>query len=128
MSRVGSRGNATTELRFMQLLKEFHIRGWRRGLRLFGNPDFVFARERLAVFIDGCFWHGCPIACRSLPRTNTAFWAAKIECNRRRDLLVTAELRRRDWRVMRIWEHSLRHDALGIVRRLKRRLAVRPLR
>ena len=57
MARIRGRGNKDTELRMMALLRAHGITGWRRGQKLFGKPDFVFRRERVAVFVDGCFWH-----------------------------------------------------------------------
>ena len=70
------------------------------------RPDFVFPRLRLALFVDGCFWHGCPHH-GTKPRGNAAFWRKKFAANRARDLRVTRMLRRHGWRVLRIWEHEL---------------------
>jgi len=70
-------------------------------------PDFVFARQRVAVFVDGCFWHGCRWH-GTRPQGNAAFWAKKLAGNKARDRRVNRVLRRRGWRVLRIWEHSLR--------------------
>jgi DNA mismatch endonuclease (patch repair protein) len=77
----------------------------RRLLRV--RPDFVFPKLKLAVFVDGCFWHGCPQHATQ-PKANRAFWKNKFARNRARDLLVTRALRRANWRVLRIWEHTLR--------------------
>jgi DNA mismatch endonuclease (patch repair protein) len=73
---------------------------------VFGRPDFVFPDLKLAVFVDGCFWHGCP---RHFirPRGNAAFWRKKIAGNKSRDRIVNRTLRRMGWRVLRIWEHEL---------------------
>lgn len=106
MSRIRGRGNKRTELRLITLFRAFGITGWRRGSVLPGKPDFVFPRKRLAVFVDGCFWHGCPRH-GSRPRTNALFWARKIARNRQRDRDVNQELRLRGWQVVRIWEHEL---------------------
>ena len=73
------------------------------GLRCIA--DVVFPRQRVAVFVDGCFWHGCPIH-GSRPQTNRSYWAAKIARNIRRDANSTAELRKAGWAVLRIWEHE----------------------
>ena len=67
MSRVRCRGNKTTELVFVAILKSERITGWRRRYRIFGRPDFVFPKERIAVFVDGCFWHGCPRQLQAVP-------------------------------------------------------------
>src|SRR5687767_3945279 len=88
MSRIKSTGNKRTELRLIQFLKQKRIIGWRRKASAFGKPDFVFPKLKLAVFVDGCFWHGCPIHATQ-PKTNAEFWRAKIARNVARDLLVT---------------------------------------
>lgn len=106
MSRVRSSGNRATELRFLLLLKEWKITGWRRKRRIFGHPDFVFPKLRLAVFVDGCFWHGCPEHTTN-PQNNREFWAQKIQRNKDRDRLVNRTLRSKGWRVLRIWQHEL---------------------
>src|SRR6266851_8011485 len=87
MSRVRSRGNLATELRLIAIFREFKLRGWRRKNKVFGRPDFVFRSVRLAVFVDGCFWHGCELH-RNVPKTNASFWINKIARNRRRDATV----------------------------------------
>ena len=88
------------------IFREHGITGWRRNVALFEKPDFVFRKERLAVFIDGCFWHNCPKHCR-MPAGNREFWEVKLGKNRVRDRLVNRTLRAKGWRVMRIWEHDL---------------------
>lgn len=117
MAKVRSRGNKSTEVRAVKLFRGNGCTGWRRGFSLFGNPDFVFPKHRLAVFIDGCFWHGCTSHCR-MPSSNANYWQRKIARNRKRDRLVCRTLEGRNWRVIRIWEHELRHP-----QRLLRRLA-----
>ena len=75
---------------------------------MFGKPDFVFRRERVAMFVDGCFWHGCPKPKHaSLPTNNAEWWAAKLNRNRERDRLVSRVLRKAGWRVVRVWECDL---------------------
>lgn len=108
MSSIRSRGNATTELAFVKGLRAVGIVGWRRHLpSLPGKPDFAFRTQKLAVFIDGCFWHGCP-RCYRPPQDNRSYWRTKILQNRQRDRLRTVQLKRLGWRVLRIWEHSLK--------------------
>lgn len=122
MSRIRSRGNRSTELRLIALMKAYGIKGWRRHLPLPGTPDFVFRKERLAVFVDGCFWHGCP-NCYTAPQDNKGFWQEKIRSNRQRDRRVVRELRQRGWRVLRIWEHALRpENEARTMRRFQRAL------
>ena len=120
MALIHSRGNKATELRLIAIFRVHGITGWRRHRLIRGQrsgdrnqpkkfgvrPDFVFPQLQLAVFVDGCFWHGCPIH-GTKPKTNAAFWRRKISTNRTRDRLVTRTLRARGWRVVRIWEHEL---------------------
>jgi len=106
MSRIRSRGNKTTEKLFVELLKEWRITGWRRHYCLPGRPDFVFSKARVAIFVDGCFWHHCP-RCGFAPSSNRRYWRAKFARNRKRDKEVTRTLKQRGWKVLRVWEHEL---------------------
>ena len=120
MSRIRSRGNRDTELALVKLLRRRRLTGWRRNQSLFGKPDFVFRQPRLAVFVDGCFWHGCPKH-GAQPKNNRAFWRKKFARNQARDRLVNRTLRRAGWRVLRIWGHELaRQNEPRLVRRLRR--------
>jgi DNA mismatch endonuclease (patch repair protein) len=121
MSRIKHRGNRSTEERFKYLLRTAHVSGWRRHSRLVGKPDFVFPRAKLAVFIDGCFWHGCR-KCRSIPEKNRTFWSRKLRRNRARDIAVAQLLRAAGWSVMRVWEHDLKKPS-ETIERLKNFLA-----
>jgi DNA mismatch endonuclease (patch repair protein) len=98
-------GNAATELRLIAIFRANGITGWRRRSALFGKPDFVFPIERVALFVDGCFWHGCSIH-GTIPKTNAAFWQTKIERNMSRDKLVGRRLKASKWFVVRIWQHE----------------------
>jgi DNA mismatch endonuclease (patch repair protein) len=118
MSRIRCRGNRSTELALIRILRQEGIVGWRRNSALSGRPDFVFPSRRVAIFVDGCFWHACPEHCNS-PQTNAAFWRAKLDANRARDTRVNRALSDAGWTVMRIWEHELRAAA---AKRLTRRL------
>ena len=120
MSRIRSKGNRSTELRLIELMRRERITGWRRHLRIVGCPDFVFLRARVVVFVDGCFWHGCK-KCFRMPTSNVAFWAKRIGRNRERDREQTLELRSKGWRVIRIWEHALTRPA-ATLRRLQEAL------
>ena len=117
MALIRSRGNKATELRMIALFRAHGITGWRRAVRLFGKPDFVFRRERVAVFVDGCFWHGCPRHA-TMPASNRAFWKAKFARNAARDRVVTRTLRKAGWRVLRVWECALakKHSARTVAR------------
>lgn len=119
MSKVRARGNVSTELALKKVLRVYRITGWRRHFRIPGVPDFAFPTPRVAIFVDGCFWHGCPICRRRAPSTNREFWQRKIAANVRRDRIVGRELRSRGWRVVRIWEHEVRSPQ-AVAKRLRR--------
>ena len=121
MSRIRGRGNKDTELALVRLLRRHHVTGWRRHQSVFGKPDFLFRKPRVVVFVDGCFWHGCPTH-GSVPATNRAFWIKKITSNRVRDRRVNRELRRLGWRVLRLWEHELSGDSSPAIDRIRRML------
>ncbi|HMO52580.1 MAG TPA: very short patch repair endonuclease [Kiritimatiellia bacterium] len=106
MAAIPSHGNRATELRLASLFREHGITGWRRGLSLPGKPDFVFRREHVAVFVDGCFWHGCRWHCR-MPKSRQTYWKQKISRNMSRGRAINRVLKQGGWRVHRIWEHSL---------------------
>lgn len=127
MASIRSKGNKTTETRFVDLLRASRISGWRRHMSLPGKPDFVFRLSRLAVFVDGCFWHGCP-QCYRLPEDNRPYWKVKVLSNRRRDQRRSRQLRSLKWQVLRIWEHSLKspRGRARVLARLKRALRRRP--
>lgn len=107
MAAVRSRGNTTTELPLGKLLWALGLRGYRKHWKVQGKPDFAWPGRRIAVFVDGCFWHGCA-KCKYLPRTNVAFWRSKIETNQTRDRRVRRSLRRQGWTVLRFWEHEVK--------------------
>lgn len=106
MSQVKSVGNRSTEARLVDLLRKHGVTGWRRRYPLDGKPDFVFPKARVAVFVDGCFWHGHPTKCR-MPKAHRAYWEQKIARNVVRDRLVTRSLREKGWKVVRIWEDAV---------------------
>lgn len=118
MAAVRSTGNKLTETKLVSIFRRHGVKGWRRHLHLQGRPDFTFRTERVIVFVDGCFWHGCPKHLR-MPASNRAYWEKKIAANRARDRLNTKQLRRAGWKVIRVWEHELDSE-LGVLRRLTR--------
>jgi DNA mismatch endonuclease, patch repair protein len=123
MSRIRGSGNKDTELALIKLFRSEAITGWRRRTPVFGKPDFVFPTLRVAMFVDGCFWHGCPRHATE-PKNNAPFWRKKFAANKARDLLVTRTLRRSGWRVLRIWEHELsRSNADSLAAKVQRFLA-----
>jgi DNA mismatch endonuclease (patch repair protein) len=118
MAKVRSRGNASTELKVVRILKAGKVKGWRRHLPIFGSPDFAFPKLRIALFIDGCFWHGCP-RCYAAPKSSVGFWRQKLRKNRKRDLDVAKQLSKHGWKVLRVWECQLKSPA-RFLRRLCR--------
>jgi len=121
MAAVRSRGNTTTELPLGKLLWAAGLRGYRKHWHIVGKPDFAWPGRKAAVFVDGCFWHGC--SCKYLPRTNTKFWRNKIESNKRRDQRVVRELKQKGWKVLRIRECAVHKQSTltRIVRLLENR-------
>lgn len=117
MTSIHSRGNASTELRFIEILRDAQIKGWRRHQNLPGRPDFIFRVPRVAVFIDGCFWHSCP-RCSKPPMQNKSYWGPKLQRNHERDKAVNTQLRKSGWTVLRIWEHQLDQPS-RVLRRLE---------
>ncbi len=87
------------------------IRGYRLNYKLPGKPDIVFPKNKIAIFIDGCFWHKCP-KCFIKPETNKKFWDNKIDSNVKRDRFVNVELREKGWKIIRIWEHEINNQKL----------------
>ncbi len=120
MSRIRSRGNASTEGRLLHLLRAEGLSGWRRHLPLPGSPDFAWGKEKVAVFVDGCFWHGHDCGKNIKPRRNAQAWERKISGNRKRDRRVDRELRRAGWHVLRIFECQLTKRPDACVRRIAR--------
>lgn len=110
MSAIGGKNNKTTEGRFRMALVSAGIAGWvLHSEDVLGKPDIYFPVEQVAVFIDGCFWHGCP-SCGHIPKTNRPFWKAKIARNQQRDQSTTRQLRSKGISVIRIWEHEMKED------------------
>jgi len=107
MSAIRGKRNKTTELVFRMALVRAGVKGWvLHPATICGKPDFYFPSGKLAVFVDGCFWHGCP-RCGHVPRTRSEFWLAKLKRNRQRDRKTSAELEHSGIRVLRLWEHDL---------------------
>ena len=122
MSLIRGRGNKNTEIALTKFFRRNKITGWRRNQKIFGKPDFIFRQVRLALFVDGCFWHGCPKH-GTKPKDNAAFWKNKFTRNIARDRLVTRTLRSQCWRTLRIWEHELsRKNEPRLLRRIQRAL------
>jgi len=103
--------NTSAELALRRALSNAGVRGYRlHDSRVAGKPDLVFSRGKLAVFVDGCFWHGCP-SCYRQPKTNQQYWTMKVQRNMDRDRKVNELCQAAGWRVLRLWEHEVLHEA-----------------
>lgn len=119
-SAVRGCGNKSTETRLRFALVRAGTRDWRMNpIGIPGKPDFFFPLSKVAVFVDGCFWHGCQL-CGHYPKKNAAFWRAKIDRNRERDQQVSDRLASDGYTVLRFWEHELRDNLAQCVSRIQR--------
>ena len=103
------RGNKSKNTKPEMILRRLlHKEGFRYRVHhdLYGRPDIIFKSKKAAIFVDGCFWHGCP-RCYKEPKTNTSYWEKKIARNRQRARTVNRKLNKDGWRVMRVWEHEI---------------------
>ena len=125
MKRVRSNNNKSTELKLIKLFKENHIVGWKRHYNVKGHPDFVFLKEKVAIFVDGCFWHGHN--CRNLiPQNNSKYWEKKRSYNKKHDAEITSLFESRGWFVLRIWECELKKNNIQTtLNKIKNTLAKR---
>jgi len=107
MRSICSKGNKSTEIALINVFHEYGITGWRRNYPVKGHPDFVFLNKKIAIFVDGCFWHGHN--CRNThPKENRTFWESKIARNIEHDKIVNEKFEQRGWTVIRIWECELK--------------------
>src|SRR3990172_1476188 len=128
MAAVKGRDNKTTERRLRLALVRSGISGWEVNPHdMLGHPDLAFRKSGLVVFVDGCFWHGCP-RCGHYPYTRRRFWKAKVVRNKWRDRRNTRNLRRRGLRVLRIWEHQLatESDRAAVIAKVRQLLTSLP--
>lgn len=103
MRTVKSKGNLSTEQLLITIFKQHRITGWRRNYSVIGKPDFVLLDKKIAIFADGCFWHGHN--CRNItPKQNAEYWEKKLERNMQRDRKITLRFEKRGWKVFRFWE------------------------
>jgi DNA mismatch endonuclease (patch repair protein) len=122
MRAVKSKGGRSTEAKLRAALVSHGIRGWRINAdELPSKPDFVFEKELLAIFVDGCFWHGCP-KCYRRPRSNRSYWDAKVTKNLERDRRQRRTLRKLGWTVIQIWEHDFKVSSSVALKRINRSL------
>lgn len=119
MAAIHSKNTHSTERRLRAGLASAGISGWRMNAKdLIGKPDFVFDDIKVAIFVDGCFWHGCK--CKKLSKTHKNFWKNKIETNIARDKKVSRILRGQGWKVMRIKEHELKASMSKTIEKIKK--------
>jgi DNA mismatch endonuclease, patch repair protein len=113
MQRVKSKGNKSTEQKLIEIFKHQGITGWRRNYPATGKPDFVFLDKKIAVFTDGCFWHGHH--CRNVtPKQNQTYWHKKLQRNIQRDKNVTLLFQNRGWTVLRFWECNIKKGDIDL--------------
>jgi len=117
------RGNAPKntgpELELRRLLWAAGLRGYRlHWKKAPGRPDLAFPGRKVAVFVNGCFWHRCPTCQPPAPRSHSEFWKRKFELNRERDVRKRHELEQSGWQVLTVWECALRRDPAHVVERV----------
>ncbi len=117
MAATKGRGNLSTEVPLARALRKLRITGWRRHASLPGRPDFAFRKQRLAIFVDGCFWHGCPEHCR-IPQSHAAYWIDKIGKNVARDKELRRRLKLEGWTALRFWEHEIKSDPIACAQKI----------
>lgn len=122
MASVRSKGNRSTEQLMARILRKAGLRGYRKHWKVLGKPDFAWPDRKIALFVDGCFWHGCP-RCNRPSKSRVGFWRKKISDNRKRDLRVSRQLRRQGWKVLRVWECTV--TSVRTARRIRKVLTVR---
>jgi len=116
MSQIRGK-NTGPEVKLRKLLWSNGVRGYRIHYNLPGKPDIVFIKKKIAIFIDGCFWHKCPI-CFQEPETRKEFWMKKIQSNIDRDKKVDDQLTNDGWTVIRIWEHEIKKEPENAVKKI----------
>lgn len=107
MRRVKSK-NTSLELKVRSALYKRGLR-YRLNYPLPGKPDIIFPKQKIVIFIDSCFWHGCPEHLRK-PASNIIYWSEKIKKNIARDKMVNKKYKEMDWKIIRLWEHDLKKD------------------
>lgn len=120
MSQIRAK-DTKPELVIRKLLFEKGIRGYRIHYNLPGKPDIVFVRKKVVIFVDGCYWHKCPV-CFIEPRTRRDFWMKKINGNAKRDKKVNELLKNEGWNVLRFWEHDVRKNPNKVVDNIQQTL------
>ena len=118
MGAIRSKNNRSTEQRLRMELIRNGIKGWRlHPKHVFGSPDIFFPKQRVAIFVDGCFWHGCP-NCGHIPKTRRSFGKMKIERNQSRDRKTTLALKKQAIKVVRSWECQLKSSKNKLIKKI----------
>lgn len=106
------------------LRKELRRRGYKfkaNVLRMTGKPDIAFKENKVVIFLDSCFWHGCRLHCR-MPQTNCSYWLKKIKNNKKRDKDINKIYKKMHWTVLRFWEHQMKKDPQRAIKKIEKTL------
>lgn len=128
MSSIKGKHNRSTELRLKMGLVRSGINGWElHQKKLPGTPDFYFPTAKLAIFVNGCFWHSCP-KCGHIPKTRVDFWKAKLNRTKQRDKKKKTELRKLGIASLTIWEHELKESSGvdKVIKKIERKIKKQP--
>ena len=120
MSQIKAK-NTKPEMKLRKMLFHNGLRGYSIHYGLIGKPDIVYPKYKLAIFVDGCFWHKCP-RCFTTPDTRKEFWAKKIETNKKRDIEINKKLSHMGWTVLRFWEHRIMKDPHSVLRIIRKKI------
>jgi DNA mismatch endonuclease (patch repair protein) len=110
MSKVRNKGSKI-EVEFQKRLWSLGFYYRKNSTKYFGKPDLVLKKHKTVIFIDSCFWHGCKKH-GTIPQTREKFWSEKIERNRQRDKEVSSYYKKMGWKMLRIWEHSIKNNKI----------------
>ncbi|MEZ7892706.1 MAG: very short patch repair endonuclease [Candidatus Wallbacteria bacterium] len=117
--------DTSIEVKLRKELWKHEIKGWRKNYKkLIGKPDIVFTKYKIAIFINGCFWHGCP-KCYRLPQTNKKYWINKVNKNTLRDKNNIKILMKIGWTVINFWEHEINNNILKCINKIKKNLKIK---
>lgn len=121
--RANKAKNTKLEIELRKALWALGARGYRNNPNnIPGRPDIVFIRKKIAIFVNGCFWHSCKKCKLQPPKTHTKFWQQKFERNRNRDIEKKRQLNSMGWKTIIVWEHEIKKDVDKIARRINNRL------
>ncbi|MFA6469825.1 MAG: very short patch repair endonuclease [Bacteroidota bacterium] len=116
MQNIRSR-NTSIEKRIKNEISKYRFKYSQNVSSVFGKPDFVLFKKKIAIFTDSCFWHSCRYH-YSIPKTNKKYWIRKLNNNKKRDIIVNRKLKQEGWIVVRIWEHQIKNDFQKVAKRI----------